>query len=72
MLATSALAPGSFYSSIFWLQIFFYFLAVMGMLFPRFKRFKPVAISSTFVMLNAAAAFAFYNFVTGKNTVWTR
>lgn len=72
MLATSGLAPGSFYRAIFWLQIFFYSLAVLGMLSPMFKRFKPAAISSTFVMLNAAAALAFYNFVTGKNKVWTR
>jgi Glycosyltransferases, probably involved in cell wall biogenesis len=72
MLATSALAPGSLYRFLFWFQIFFYSLAVLGILNPMLKRFKPAAISSTFVMLNAAAALAFYNFITGKNKVWTR
>lgn len=72
MLATSALTPGSFYRAIFWLQIGFYLLAILGMLNSTFKRFKPAAISSTFVMLNAAAALAFYNFIAGKNKVWTR
>ncbi|MDW5267505.1 MULTISPECIES: glycosyltransferase family 2 protein [Acidobacteriaceae] len=72
MLVTSAFAGGSFYRAIFWLQISFYLLAAVGMLSPSFKRFKPAAISSTFVMLNAAAALAFYNFIAGKNKVWIR
>lgn len=71
MLVTSALARGPVYRAIFFLQIAFYLLAVIGMLNPAFKRFKPAAISSTFVMLNAAAALAFYNFITGKNKIWT-
>lgn len=72
MLVTSALAVGPLYRAIFWLQIIFYLLAAVGMLSPSFKRFKPAAISSTFVMLNAAAAMAFYNFIAGRNKVWTR
>ncbi|MEO6910154.1 MAG: hypothetical protein ABI158_04440, partial [Edaphobacter sp.] len=72
MLATSAWAGGAFYGTIFWLQIFFYLLATLGGLIPSLRIFKPVAIASTFVMLNAAAALAFYNFVAGRNTVWTR
>lgn len=72
MLVTSALAGGAFYQAIFWLQIAFYLLAAAGMLNPTFRRIKPAAIASTFVMLNAAAALAFYNFVAGKNKVWTR
>lgn len=72
MLVTSALAGGPFYAAIFWLQIFFYLLAAIGTLSPSFRRFKPAAIASTFVMLNAAAALAFYNFIAGKNKVWTQ
>jgi cellulose synthase/poly-beta-1,6-N-acetylglucosamine synthase-like glycosyltransferase len=72
MLVASAAAGGPLYSAIFWLQVFFYFLAVLGMLNPSSRRFKPIAIAGTFVMLNAAAALAFYNFVAGRNKVWTR
>jgi cellulose synthase/poly-beta-1,6-N-acetylglucosamine synthase-like glycosyltransferase len=70
MLMASALSIGPFYRSIFWLQILFYALAAVGMLSPTFRRFKPVAIASTFVMLNTAAALAFYNFIAGRNRVW--
>lgn len=72
MLVTSAAAGGPLYSMFFWLQIFFYLLAACGGLNPSLRRFKPVAIAGTFVMLNAAAALAFYNFVAGKNRVWTQ
>jgi cellulose synthase/poly-beta-1,6-N-acetylglucosamine synthase-like glycosyltransferase len=70
MLMSSALSSGPFYRSIFWLQILFYALAAVGMLSPTSRRFKPVAIASTFVMLNAAAALAFYNVIAGRNRVW--
>jgi hypothetical protein len=39
-------------------------------LIPAAKKFKPVGIASTFVMLNAAAALAFYNFAVGRKKVW--
>jgi hypothetical protein len=48
----------------------FYVLAILGSLSPSTRRFKPVAIANTFVMLNAAAALAFYNFAVGRNRVW--
>jgi cellulose synthase/poly-beta-1,6-N-acetylglucosamine synthase-like glycosyltransferase len=70
MLAASALSRGSFYGAVFWLQILLYAMAVLGAMSPSSKRFKPVAIASTFVTLNAAAALAFYNFVAGRNRVW--
>ncbi len=70
MLISSAILPGSVYRSIFWLQILFYLMAAVGALIPQAKRFKPIAIANTFVMLNAAAALAFYNFVVGRNKVW--
>jgi biofilm PGA synthesis N-glycosyltransferase PgaC len=72
MLISSALAGGPFYQTIFWLQVLFYLLAAFGSFSPSIKRFKPVGVATTFVMLNAAAAVAFYNFVTGRNKVWIR
>lgn len=72
MLAASAAAYGPFYRTVFWLQILFYLLAACGALGPRFRSLKPVAIASTFVMLNVAAAIAFYNFVAGKKDLWVR
>jgi len=70
MLLASAMATGPFYRAIFWLQVIFYVSAVLGTLIPSVKRFKPVGIASTFVMLNAAAAIAFYNFAAGRKKVW--
>jgi hypothetical protein len=70
MLAASGMSKGPFYKAAFWMQILFYGLAILGSLSPSSRRFKPVAIANTFVMLNAAAALAFYNFAAGRNSVW--
>jgi cellulose synthase/poly-beta-1,6-N-acetylglucosamine synthase-like glycosyltransferase len=70
MLAASAMLRDPLYRTIFWLQILFYGLAAFGMLIPSTRTLRLVAIANTFVMLNAAAALAFYNFVTGKKSVW--
>lgn len=70
MLLASALAHGPAYRAAFWLQIGFYVLATIGALIPSAQKFKPAAIAGTFVMLNVAAAVAFYNFVAGRNRVW--
>jgi poly-beta-1,6-N-acetyl-D-glucosamine synthase len=70
MLVASAMASGPFYRAIFWMQVVFYVLAVLGTVVPSVKQFKPVGIASTFVMLNAAAALAFYNFAAGRKRVW--
>jgi poly-beta-1,6-N-acetyl-D-glucosamine synthase len=70
MLISSALATGPFFRTIFWLQILFYVLALLGFFSPSARKLKPIAIANTFVMLNAAAALAFYNFVTERNSVW--
>jgi poly-beta-1,6-N-acetyl-D-glucosamine synthase len=70
MLVASAISGGPLYRAFFWLQTLFYVLAILGSLSPSARQFKPVAIANTFVMLNAAAALAFYNFVAGRNRVW--
>lgn len=72
MLVTSYLAAAPVYRAVFWLQACFYLLAALGSVIPSFTRYKPVGIASTFVMLNAAAALAFYNFVSGRKQVWVR
>ena len=70
MFVASARVHTPFYRTVFCLQAAFYALAACGMLVPRAKKLPPVAIANTFVMLNAAAALAFYNFITGKKSVW--
>jgi cellulose synthase/poly-beta-1,6-N-acetylglucosamine synthase-like glycosyltransferase len=70
MLASSIMSRGSLYKTAFWLQITFYTLALIGELTPYTKKFRLVAIANTFVMLNMAAAMAFYNFIAGRKQVW--
>ncbi len=70
MVAASFASAGVIYRYLFWLQIAFYALAGLGKINPSTRRFKPIAVANTFVMLNAAAALAFYNFVAGRKRVW--
>jgi cellulose synthase/poly-beta-1,6-N-acetylglucosamine synthase-like glycosyltransferase len=70
MLVASALSNGATYRELFWLQVIFYALAAVGMTHPSARKFKPVGVANTFVMLNLAAAIAFYNFAVGRNKVW--
>lgn len=72
MLGISFAIDGPLYRSFFLLQLLVYLLAAFGMVVPRAQRFKPVGVAQTFVMLNVAAALAFYNFVAGRNRVWIR
>ena len=70
MPIAAGMTVGTFYQIAFDLQLALYGLAVFGAVFPTTRRIKLIAVTSTFVMLNAAAAIAFYNFVTGRNVVW--
>ena len=70
MLVASAVSNGATYRALFWLQLVFYALATVGMAHPSARKFKPVGVANTFVMLNLAAAIAFYNFAVGRNKVW--
>lgn len=65
MLISSAFAGGPVYWTIFALQATFYLLALMGALSPGLRTARTVSIAYTFVLLNAAAAVAFYNFIRG-------
>jgi cellulose synthase/poly-beta-1,6-N-acetylglucosamine synthase-like glycosyltransferase len=70
MLLASAMANGVFYRAAFLVQIIFYVVAAFGAIKPSTKAFKPIAIAHTFVLLNAAAVFAFYSFVAARKRVW--
>jgi biofilm PGA synthesis N-glycosyltransferase PgaC len=70
MLFASGFASGATYKALFWLQVIFYVLAIVGMARPSAKKFKPIGVANTFVMLNLAAAIAFFNFAAGRNKVW--
>jgi len=70
MLLACAISKGLFYRSVFWLQVLFYALAALGALRPSIRKYKPIAIAHTFVLLNVAAVLALYNFVAGRNSVW--
>lgn len=72
MLAIAATAHGSLFRGIFLAELAFYSMAAAGSLRPSSKRFRPVAIATTFVVLNIAAVISFYNFVTHQDKVWLR
>lgn len=69
MLVSSAFAGGWFYRTVFVAQLLFYVLAGVGMMLPGSRRWRAIAVPSTFTMLNAAAALAFYKFFKGDE-VW--
>lgn len=66
MLLASAAAPSRFLHALFGLQLLLYLIALLGALRPETRHFRLVSIAYTFVMLNVAAAMAFYNFVRGR------
>lgn len=66
LLVSSALAPAFPYKVFFVLQVFFYLIALFGLLLPGARQQRVVGVPYTFVMLNSAAALAFYNFVGGR------
>jgi cellulose synthase/poly-beta-1,6-N-acetylglucosamine synthase-like glycosyltransferase len=70
-LGTTAFLRGPFYRAVFWAQVGFYGLSLLGR--TRWK-LGPVSrlseVAYTFAALNMAALVAFVNFVTGHKTVW--
>lgn len=69
MLLSSALAKGSAYRLFLGVQLVLYGVALLGAFLPETRRWRMVSIAFTFVMLNVAAAKAFYNFLGGR-TRW--
>lgn len=70
LIVSAACANGAFYKAALGGQLIFYGLAALGWLSPPARKFRPVAVAETFTMLNVAAIFALYNFVTGRSNVW--
>jgi cellulose synthase/poly-beta-1,6-N-acetylglucosamine synthase-like glycosyltransferase len=70
MLLAAAISSGPFYRVAFWVQIFFYGLALIGWMRPSTRKYKLIAISHLFVSLNVTAVIAFNNFVMGRSNVW--
>ena len=70
LLVASALAPGALYRAALGLQLLLYAFALLGALFPKARHVRAVSIPYTFVLLNAAAGVAFYNFLAGRAR-WT-
>jgi len=70
-LIASWFAGGPVYRAVFWAQVGCYVLSVLG--WTKWK-LGPVSrladAAHTFVVLNAAALVAFWNFATGQKTVW--
>ena len=72
-LAGAGFLPGTFYRAVFWIQVGFYGLSLLG--WTRWNLGPVSRVSDaayTFVALNTAALVAFANFVTGRKTIWMR
>jgi len=70
MLASSALVQSRFYAGIFILQLIFYGLALVGYVQPVSRKWPPISIAYTFVILNFAALVALRNFAMHRTDVW--
>jgi biofilm PGA synthesis N-glycosyltransferase PgaC len=70
---SSLVLPGSFYRTMFVLQVLFYGLSLLaGLHVTRGPLARVSDMALTFVVLNAAAAVAFVNFLIGRKAVWVR
>ena len=71
LLLSSLFAAGTFYRTVFWIQIACYLLSLLGATRLKLGLISRITDAAwTFVLLNAAAVIAFWNFVTGHTTVW--
>ncbi len=70
-LLTAWLLPGSFFRVIFWAQLGFYALSLLGRTGWKLGLISRLSdVAYTFTALNTAALVAFGNFVTGQKAVW--
>jgi biofilm PGA synthesis N-glycosyltransferase PgaC len=65
LLILAALLPGTIYILALWTQLLFYSFGITGMLTG--SRLKPLSAASAFLMLNSAAALAFWVWITGRS-----
>jgi biofilm PGA synthesis N-glycosyltransferase PgaC len=66
LLALSAILPGEGYRALWWAQIGFYLVALLGNVQAVGSRFRPAGAAASLVVLNAAAWLAFWVWVTGR------
>lgn len=72
MLTMNGMLTGPVFTATFWAQIGFYGLAALG-LNRVARRFRPVAVAAAFVVLNAAAWLAFWQWVLGRaSRTWNK
>jgi poly-beta-1,6-N-acetyl-D-glucosamine synthase len=67
MLVTSALLGGKEFGTLFWAQIAFYGLALIGNVGWVARQLRPAAAAASVVVLNAAAWVAFWVWVSGRS-----
>jgi cellulose synthase/poly-beta-1,6-N-acetylglucosamine synthase-like glycosyltransferase len=73
MLIGALAQQGRLYLLIGLLQLVFYGLGLMALPRPKIGVLSRIGdVALTFILLNAAAAMAFFNFVTGRKAVWAR
>lgn len=73
MLACSALLPDSSYQGMFWGQLAGYSLGLAGLFPPLGRSVKLLGAAGSFLVLNAAAWFGFWVWVTGRtNKAWLK
>jgi biofilm PGA synthesis N-glycosyltransferase PgaC len=66
-----AKADSSFYAFTFWGQCIFYFLALLGWLFPLRRTWsKPLLVPGYFLFMVLSQYAGFYRFITGKQSVF--
>ena len=65
-LVTSFMAEGPFYGSMFWAQILFYTLGLLGLLSSRLRKNRMINFFLVFISLNTAAIFALLLYSSGK------
>lgn len=71
MLVSSGLSAAPFYQALFWTQVGFYGLCVLGLLRLGGKRLPVVSSLSSFLVLNTAALLAFGVYLSGHaNRSW--
>lgn len=72
LLGLSLHLPGTTYELLFWAQLGFYSLALLGMTRVG-AAVRPAGAAGSFVMLNAAAWLAFWHWLLGRSTVlWSK
>ena len=72
-LVSSFLLPGDLYRAALVFQLAFYVLSIWGLFKLRWNPLARIADAAfTFVLLNAAAAVAFANFISGRRPAWGR